>query len=348
MRAILVKGGKGPSSSLYLSDKVPIPNISQGEVLVRVKAFALNRMDILQRNGHYPLPEGASEILGVEFSGTISQLPADGNTSNQFQIGDRVYGLVLGGAYAEYVLCREELLFKIPDSFTYEIAASIPEVWLTAVQVVKIVGQLKSCDKFMFHAGASGVGQAAIQIALGEGASKVFCTVGSDLKKKFISSQLLVKGRKQEDLIPINYHTEDFVSVINDVTSSKGVDLIVDPIGQCYFNKNLEALAPGGCLVNMGTMSGSIVENANIGKILYKRLRVEGTTLRARSLEYKMALKTVFEHDVLPRIVANEYKHLIDKVFDWEDIVAAHDYMESNQSMGKVVIRVTENKLCRP
>lgn len=344
MRAILVKGGKGPSSSLYLSDNVPIPKINQGEVLIKVKAFALNRMDILQRNGSYPLPEGASEILGVEFSGTISQFSANGSITNQFQIGDRVYGLVLGGAYAEYVVCREELLFKIPDSVTYETAASIPEVWLTAVQVVKTVGQLKRCDKFMFHAGASGVGQAAIQIALGEGASKVFCTVGSDMKKEFISSQLLVKGRKQEDLIPINYHSEDFVSVINDVTSSKGVDLIVDPVGQCYFNKNLEALAPGGRLVNMGTMSGGIVENANIGMILYKRLRVEGTTLRARSLEYKVALKAAFEQDVLPCIIANKYKHIIDKVFDWEDIVSAHDYMESNQSMGKVVVRVTENK----
>ena len=330
MRAILVKGGKGPSSSLYLSDNVPIPKINQGEVLIKVKAFALNRMDILQRNGSYPLPEGASEILGVEFSGTISQFSANGSITNQFQIGDRVYGLVLSGAYAEYVVCREELLFKIPDSVTYETAASIPEVWLTAVQVVKT--------------GASGVGQAAIQIALGEGASKVFCTVGSDMKKEFISSQLLVKGRKQEDLIPINYHSEDFVSVINDVTSSKGVDLIVDPVGQCYFNKNLEALAPGGRLVNMGTMSGGIVENANIGMILYKRLRVEGTTLRARSLEYKVALKAAFEQDVLPCIIANKYKHIIDKVFDWEDIVSAHDYMESNQSMGKVVVRVTENK----
>lgn len=344
MRAILVKGGKGPSSSLYLSDNVPIPKINQGEVLIKVKAFALNRMDILQRNGSYPLPEGASEILGVEFSGTISQFSANGSITKQFQIGDRVYGLVLGGAYAEYVVCREELLFKIPDSITYETAASIPEVWLTAVQVVKTVGQLKRCDKFMFHAGASGVGQAAIQIALGEGASQVFCTVGSDMKKEFISSQLLVKGRKQEDLMPINYHNEDFVSVINDVTSSKGVDLIVDPVGQCYFNKNLEALAPGGRLVNMGTMSGGIVENANIGMILYKRLRVEGTTLRARSLEYKVVLKAAFEQDVLPCIIANKYKHIIDKVFDWEDIVSAHDYMESNQSMGKVVVRVTENK----
>lgn len=334
MRAVLVKDGKGPSSSLYISSDVPIPEVADDEVLIKIKAFALNRMDIIQRDGNYPLPPGTSSILGVEFAGLVHKVSSKADC--RFNVGERVYGLVAGGCYAEYVVCKEALLLKIPEELSFEEAASIPEVWITATQVVKAVGGLKKGDKFLFHAGASGVGLAAIQIAQGEGATHVFCTVGSDEKKKFIVENMVVSDAEKDILVPINYNTEDFV----EVTKSAGLTLIVDPVGKSYFNQNLQALTPEGKLVNMGTMSGGIVESANIGLILSKRLRIEGTTLRARSLEYKLMLLGLFQSDVLPNIVSKQYKHQIDKVFDWQNIVAAHDYLESNMSMGKVVVRV--------
>lgn len=337
MRAVLVKDGKGPSSSLYIDDNVPVPQIKEGEVLVHVKAFALNRMDVIQRNGLYPVPPGTSDILGVEFAGLVHEVSK--SAQGEFSVGDRVYGLVSGGAYAEYVPCEAPMLMKIPEELSFEEAASIPEVWMTATQVVKLVGGFKKGDNFLFHAGASGVGLAAIQIAQGEGANKVYCTVGSDEKKESLLENAAVPDRKAENvLVPINYKTEDWVAVIQEKTA--GVNLIVDPVGQAYFNKDLVALVPEGKLVLMGTMSGNIAESANIGVLLYKRLRVEGTTLRARSLDYKVKLLDMVKQDVLPHIVSRRYKLMIDKIFDWQDIRKSHDYMESNQNIGKIIVRI--------
>lgn len=340
MRAVLVKDGKGPSSSLYLADDVPVPSIADDEVLVQVKAFALNRMDIIQRLGNYPLPPGTSDILGVEFSGLVHKVSSDGEC--KFNVGERVYGLVTGGAYAEYVTCKASLLMKIPEELSFEEAASIPEAWLTAVQVVKVVAQFKKGDNILFHSGASGVGLAAIQIAQGEGASKVFCTVGSDEKKRFITTHMALPDHATEKdvLVPINYRTEDFVSVTKDHALQPSLNIIIDPIGQTYFNQNLQALVPEGKLVIMGVLSGSIVESAQIGLALFKRLKIEGTTLRSRSLECKLLLLDLFESDVLPHIVSKRYQLQIDKVFEWQNIIAAHDYMESNKSIGKIVVRV--------
>lgn len=337
MRAVLVKDGRGPSSSLYIDDNVPVPQIKEGEVLVQVKAFGLNRMDIIQRNGRYPVPPGTSKILGVEFAGLVHEVSK--SAQGGFSGGDRVYGLVSGGAYAEYVPCEASMLMKIPEELSFEEAASIPEVWMTATQVVKLVGGLKEGDNFLFHAGASGVGLAAIQIAQGEGANKVYCTVGSDEKKQSLLKNVAVSDCKTKGvLVPINYKTEDWVAVIQEKTA--GVNLIVDPVGQSYFNEDLSALVPEGRLVLMGTMSGNITESTNVGLVLYKRLRIEGTTLRARSLDYKVKLLDMVKQDVLPHIVSRRYKLMIDKIFDWQEISKSHDYMESNRSVGKIIIRI--------
>lgn len=342
MRAVLIKGGKGTSSSLYIGEAPTPTRQTPTDVLVRVKAFGLNRMDILQREGNYPLPPDASKtILGVEFSGVVEELPDD--NSEGLKKGDKVFGLIAGGAYAEYLICHESLLFKFPEQgdFDFAKAAAIPEVWLTATQVVLMVGRLEPNSNFLFHAGASSVGLAALQIAQGENAKRIFCTVGSDSKKEFLVKNIGAK-KPTSEFIPINYKTEDFAKVVQEYTKDDGgLQLIIDPVGQSYFARDVAILARDGALVLMGLLSGGVVPGSfDITPIMAKALRVEGTTLRARNLQYKKKLRDLFEKRVFPHILSGEYSVFIEKEFDWEDIIAAHDLMESNTTTGKIIVHI--------
>ncbi|KAK9332790.1 hypothetical protein V1520DRAFT_360459 [Lipomyces starkeyi] len=341
MRAIEVKDGNGPAEALFLSDSVETPEApGPNEAIVKVSAFALNRMDILQRTGRYPLPPGAPSTLGVEFSGTVETIGPDSTTD--LKVGDRVFGLAVGGAYAEYIRCSTKLLLPYTEpttqgsTLTFLAASGIPEVWFTATQALLEIAEIHMIKhrvkNVLIHAGASGVGIAGLQLArsiLGPDA-KLFATVGTDEKAKFVES---FAGADYG----INYKKYDFVKFITDKTEGVGVDVIVDFIGQDYFMKNITVAAKDARIVLLATMSGSVVEHANIGMILHKRLRVEGSTLRSRTIEYQSEIKDLFQKYALPNLISGEFVNLVDKVFSWKDIVQAHQYMESNMSMGKIV-----------
>lgn len=344
MKAIGIKGGHGPADSMFV-DEVPKPEIVAGSALVKVYAFGLNRMDIIQRSSKYPLPEGASPILGVEFSGVISEVgegaetAANGTDSPGFAVGDKVCGLVPGGAYAEYVLCDYRTLMKMPHGLSFNEAAAIPESWFTAYQVVKLVGDFKKRDKVLIHGGASGLGVAVIQLAQLLGCRRIFATVGTDEKKKFVSDKLVLHGALPDEVVPINYRTEDWADVIKKYDPD-GIQLAIDTVGGDYLVKEFDALAPDGHLVLMGLMSGRHTVELPVTQILYKRLRIEGTTLRARSPQYQQQLRDFISEFVLPRIAKGKVRAIVAKVFPLTEVAAAHKYMEANSNSGKIIVTV--------
>lgn len=337
MRAVGIKDGKGPAENLFIEEGVPRPVPTKDQALIKVKAFGLNRMDLIQRAIGYQLPEGASTILGVEFSGTVEEL---GGETSEFKVGDRVCGLVPGGAYAEYVVCNYKTLLKIPDSMSWAMAAGIPEVWFTATQTVKIVGgSMAPGETLLFHAGASGVGIAAVQIAQLLGARKVYATVGSDEKVEFLRTKLNLESSKPDTVVPINYKKDDFAAKIKEY-EPHGVDRIVDPVGQAYFHKNVEVTALDGTLVLLGMMSGTTVNNVDLNYIRAKRMSICGTALRSQPPEYQQKLKEYVLDTILPGIQAGRLFHFVDTTFPFDKIVEAHKTMEANTSMGKLIVEI--------
>lgn len=337
MKSVQIKDDKGPAENLYIGEE-PTPSPQKGQVLVKTDYFGLNRMDLLQRLGNYPLPPQAPKTLGVEFSGTIEK-----SESDKFAVGDKVFGLVYGGAYAEYVVAAEETLIKVPSDLSLEVAAGLPEVWFTGIQVLTTVGKFQKGDSVLVHAGASSVGIAVIQLAASLGASKIFTTVGSDEKCEFVKK---LGDKFGVTVVPINYHKEDFKEVVSqhyDASKGEGVNVIIDPVGQSYFVRNLEIAAKDARIVLMGAMSGPIVKgDVPIGLIIYKRLVVQGTTLRSRDLAYQEKLRDFFVSHVIPLISEGKIDTFVDKLFNFttEDIIASHKYLESNKSMGKVIVKI--------
>lgn len=337
MKSVQIKDDKGPAENLYIGEE-PSPSPQKGQVLVKTDYFGLNRMDLLQRLGNYPLPPQAPKTLGVEFSGTIEK-----SESDKFAVGDKVFGLVYGGAYAEYVVAAEETLLKVPADLSLEVAAGLPEVWFTGIQVLITVGKFQEGDSVLFHAGASSVGIAVIQLAASLGASKIFTTVGSDEKCEFVKK---LGNKFGVTVVPINYHKEDFKEVVSkhyDASKGEGVNVIIDPVGQSYFVRNLEIAAKDARIVLMGAMSGPIVKgDVPIGLIIYKRLVVQGTTLRSRDLAYQEKLRDFFVSHVIPLISEGKIDTFVDKLFNFttEDLIASHKYLESNKSMGKVIVKI--------
>ncbi|TPX59572.1 hypothetical protein SpCBS45565_g07696 [Spizellomyces sp. 'palustris'] len=329
MRAVVVKK-PGNASGLAI-DTVPKPSPKDDELLVKIHSFALNRMDILQRDQHYPVPKGVSDILGVEFAGIVEEI---GPKVERFKKGDRVFGLVYGGAYAEYTTISERMAMSIPEQFTFQQAAAIPEVWFTAYQALFLVNNLTEGEDVLIHAGASGVGLSAIQLARKAKAKNIIVTAGHEDKLAFCKSLGATHG--------INYKKEDFQEKVQDITNGKGVNAIVDFIGAGYWDKNLASLAVDGRMVLLAFLQGAVLEKSNMAPILLKRLKIQGSTLRSRSLEYQIVLRNHIEKEVLPGLVDGSLKLIIDKEFGWTDIVDAHRYMESNQSMGKIVVTVTK------
>ncbi|KAG8929347.1 hypothetical protein FRC01_004464 [Tulasnella sp. 417] len=343
MKAVLVKNGKGPIENLYIGD-APRPQATlPGQVLVKVKMFGLDRMDIWQREGKYPLPPGTTEILGVEFSGSVAEV---GPNVQDFNVGDEVFGLAYGGAYAEYVLVNAGTLLPKPPKLSWEHAAAIPEAWLTAYQALVLILDVKKGGNVLIHAGASGVGIAAIQLANLFGANHIISTAGSQEKLDFLKSMPLPPTST------VNYKTEDFSNRVAEITAGKGVDAIVDFIGQDYWNKNISSLALDGRMVLLATLGGgSMPPGAEITPILYKRLRIQGSTLRSRNQEYQTGLINGFNRDVLNKIEGcrtgsqGEDDHLkiyVHKVFKWTEIQEAHREMEQNKNSGKIVVEVSQ------
>ncbi|KAH6845015.1 hypothetical protein B0I37DRAFT_173934 [Chaetomium sp. MPI-CAGE-AT-0009] len=356
MKAVDIKNGAGPATALFLNPSTPIPTPGPGQALVKVRAFGLNRMDLLQREGHYPVPPQAPPTLGVEFSGTIVSLGAPltspsgaaaGAAAAPFQPGDAVFGLAYGGAYAEYIAVSVQMLIRKPGHLSFEAAAGIPETWITATQALHFVlggvevesssgdGSSNNNKKksVLWHAGASGVSIAGIQLSRLAGASEVFATAGTAEKCRFVEGQLGAD-------LAVNYKEGDWVTEILERTGGRGVDLVVDFVGGDYFQKNLDVVARDGRICMLGLMGDAVAENVNIAKLLYKRARVEGSTLRSRDEEYQGRLRHKLE-EYLPRFESGELKVLIDTVLPWEDIVKAHQLLEENKTMGKIICTIS-------
>jgi NADPH2:quinone reductase len=327
MRAVDIKNGAGPADSLFINESVETPTPKKGEILVRVKAFGLNRMDISQREGRYPLPPQAPKTLGVEFSGIVESL---GESTTGFKEGEKVFGLAYGGAYAEFIAVSETMCIHLPDELSFEQAAGIPETWITATQALWTIGCFKPGEKVLIHAGASGVGICAIQLAVSHGASAIFTTAGSDEKIDFCTNKLGATAG-------LNYHKQDFAAEILEATNNEGVDVVVDFVGQSHFNKNIKVAAKDGRIVLLALVSGHMVNEVDLGQILFKRLRIEGTTLRSRTPEYQEVIKNKFLEEGLPGLRSGKYKIFIEKTFSWKDIAEAHKLMESNKTSGKII-----------
>eukprot|EP01121_Diplochlamys_sp_Union-15-3_P017665 TRINITY_DN6269_c0_g2_i1.p1 TRINITY_DN6269_c0_g2~~TRINITY_DN6269_c0_g2_i1.p1 ORF type:complete len:330 (-),score=68.19 TRINITY_DN6269_c0_g2_i1:44-1033(-) len=328
MKAVLLKEF-GPAENLYIGETEK-PVCGDEALLVRIKATALNRADVNQRQGSYPPPPGVTAIIGLEMAGEVEEV---GSKVTGWKKGDRIAGLLAGGGYAQYCVIHHELGIHIPDNLTFEEAAGIPEIWLTAYQALFIVGNAQPGKEFLIHAGASGVSTAAIQLLKSMKDTKVYVTTGSEEKIKYCLSLGVDKAwnYKQE--------TDWEDKVIQESREKNGVDFVLDFVGANYFQKNLKALKLDGTMVILGMLSGSKVDNVDISYILRKRLTIKGSTLRNRPLEYKINLTQQLQK-VLPKFVSGEYKSVIDKVFDWKDVVQAHRYMEDDKNKGKIILKV--------
>lgn len=331
MRAVVIEEYGSPEV-LQLKE---IPNLEpeRGEVRVKVHASALNRADIEERKGNYPPPIPSEyEIPGLEFAGVVDKL---GSEVRNWRLGDRVFGLLSAGGYAEQVLTHERMLMPIPPNLTFEQAAAIPEVFFTAYDALMDKADFQAGDTVLIHAGASGVGTAAIQLARVMGASLILTTSRSTWK--------LEKCRPLGANQAINTTEEEFDQVVLDATASKGVDIILDFVGAAYLEKNLNAAALEGRIVQIATLSGSSPQ-INLQKVLSKRLRLQGTTLRSRSIEQKMTLTQKFAKQILPLFADGRLKPLIDRSFKLQDVVEAHRYMENNSNFGKIILTIASEE----
>ncbi len=327
MKAIVLEEYGGPE--VLRLREVPEPVPGPDEVLVRVAATALNRADLLQRMGRYPPPSlrPAHEIPGLEFAGTVERV---GERVTTARPGDRVCGLLAGGGYAEYVVTHERMLIPIPEGMSFEEAAAVPEVFLTAFDALFPQADLRLGEVVLVHAGGSGVGTAAIQLARAAGA-RVLCTLGS--------AEKAARARELGAELAINYREQDWAAATREATAGRGADVILDFVGAPYLEQNVAAAAPQGRIVFIGTMGGA-AGTLNIGLMMQKRLRLFGTVLRARPIEEKIALTQAFIHHALPLFRAGRLHPVVDRVFALHEAPAAHRYMEENRNFGKIVLRV--------
>lgn len=330
MNTIAIKDGKGPLSSLYLEKSTPKPSPEGTQLLIKIHAFGINRMDLLQREGKYPLPPQAGPIMGVEFSGVVDQLGPEVEKS-AWQVGDEVFGLAYGGAYAEYITNPAQMTIKKPTELSFEECAGLSEVWFTAIQALYVVGGLDPSKKerVLIHAGASGVGLAAIQLCKDAGCAKIYATAGSQKKLDLCTKMGATKA--------INYHNDNFADAIAQDGDGE-VDLILDFIGQSYWHKNIQIAARDCRIVYLATLSGSTLSSVDIGPILYKRLRIQGTTLRSRDLAYQSDLRKRFEKVALPHLIDGTFTAHIDKVYTMAQIEDAQGRMERNEGDGGKII----------
>lgn len=325
MKAIQIKAFGGPEE-LYLGDyETPTP--AGNEILVKVEATALNRADTLQRMGKYPPPEGDSPIMGLEVAGEVVEV---GEQAIHWKVGDKVCGLLGGGGYAEYAVIPERLALPWPEGFDAVQASAIPEVFLTAFQALRWLAHLQEGERVLINAGASGVGTAAIQLVKVMGAHPV---VTASASKHGLCQELGAE-------LAIDYKTENFAERLRDYTNGEGVNVVIDFIGGPYLQQNLEVMGLEGRMVLLAFLGGVKVDGLNIAPVLRKRLQIIGSTLRARDLEYKIRLSSDLQLFAWPLFASGQLRPVVDKVYDWSEVADAHRYMESNQSRGKIVLRV--------
>ena len=326
MRAVVLREHGGPDVLQF--EDVASPVIAEQDILVTVAATALNRADLLQRMGFYPNPfPSGPEIPGLEFAGTVAAI---GDKVTVWAVGDRVMGITSGGAYAEQLAINERQAMAVPSGMSLHDAAGIPEVFITAWDALVVQGGLTSGRWAMVHAGASGVGTAAIQICKAIGARIVVtCSGGKVEACRSLGADVVV-----------DYGTQDFVAEVATATAGKGVDVILDVIGGDYVERNVASLAVKGHIIQVGVMAGKPV-SFNVGLLLGKRASITGTVLRARPLEEKIAISQRFAAEMLPLFDSGHLKPVIDSTYAFADIASAHEYMATNGNVGKIVISIS-------
>lgn len=317
----------GKNSTLEIQE-VPKPEPAGNEILVKIEATALNRADLLQRQGKYPAPEGASNILGLEMAGIVDKV---GSEVERWKPGDFVFSLLPGGGYAEFCTIPEGMAMPIPDNITFNEAAAIPETFLTAYQALKWVGQIEDTDTVLIHAAGSGVGTSAIQLSRHLFNARILATAGK--KKK------LKKARELGAEFTYNYKKVEFDTEIENDLGSNKVDLVIDFVGAPYWEKNLSVLACDGRVVLLAMLGGHKIKKMSLAPILAKRLSIKGSTLRARSDEYKIKLTREFTSKALHLFEQDIIHPVIDSVYDWHDVEEAHQRMAKNKNTGKIVLK---------
>jgi putative PIG3 family NAD(P)H quinone oxidoreductase len=303
------------------------PTIATGQVLIKVKAAGINRPDVFQRAGFYPPPPGASDIPGLEIAGEVVEIAEDVTSP---QPGDQVCALVSGGGYAELCVADARLCLPIPEGFSHIQAAAIPETFFTVWSNVFDRGQLKAGEKLLIHGGSSGIGTTAIQLAKAFGAT-VFVTAGSPEKCR----ACIGLGAD----LAINYKQEDFVTECKKATDDYGVDLILDMVAGDYISRNISLAAPDGRIVIIAGLQGFKVE-ADFQPVMRNRLTITGSTLRARSVEFKAKITEELKKHVWPLFISGEIKPVIHKVFPLTDAAEAQRMMESSSHIGKIILKL--------
>lgn len=323
MKAVVLKEPGGPDV-LQVADVEP-PRPGEGEVLIDVVAAGLNRADVQQRRGVYPPPPGAPEYPGLEVSGRV----ADAGDS-AFKVGDAVVALLAGGGYAEQVAVPAGQVLPAPDGVDLLAAAALPEVAATVYSNLAMTAGLRSGETVLIHGASGGIGTMAIQFARALGARTVV-TAGSDAKLDYARSLGAEAG--------INYREQDFVREVRGATGGRGADVILDVVGAKYLGQNVDALAVGGRLVVIGLQGGAKAE-LDLGKLLTKRASVTGTTLRSRPVEEKSAIMAAVREHVWPLVADGSLSMPVDRVFPLDEVAQAHEYFDSGQHKGKVLLRM--------
>ena len=327
MRAVFITRPGGPEAlELRQVDAPPVPTANR--VRVRVHAAGLNRADLMQREGKYPPPPGYPEsIPGLEFAGEVEAI---GEAVRSWKIGDRVFGITAGGAQAELVLTTESNLAKIPDELSWIEAGGMPETYITAHDALFTRARLQMSERLLVHAVASGVGTAALQLARSAGAI-VYGTSRTAAKLERIRSRGL------DASICVGDNARSFVEAVHKLTNGTGVDVVLDLVGGPYFPFNLEAIAPHGRIICVGTTAGSKTQ-VELGLVLHKRATIIGTVLRTRSLVEKAEATRRFAAHVLPLVGRGSVRPIIEAVYTAEEVRAAYEHLESNTAVGKIVL----------
>lgn len=324
MQQIIITEPGGVDKLAY--ETVTVPTAQADQVLVKVHAFGINRPDILQRQGLYPMPKGVTPVPGLEVAGEVV---AVGSDVTQFHVGDKVCGLTNGGGYAEYCVVPESQTIAIPQGVSFVQAAAIPETFFTVWANVFQMSNAKAGETVLVHGGASGIGTTALMLCKSLGL-KSFATVGSDEKVQAIA-----------DLTDaINYKTQDFEQVINEKTENGGVDVILDMVGAPYLEKNLNLLRRDGRLVYIAFLGGAKAKEVKLGQIMMKRLTITGSTMRARNTAEKAAIAQGLMENVAPLWAKGECLPMIYRTFKFDQIQEAHAIMDTGEHIGKVVVEV--------
>ena len=324
MQQVIITEPGGVDKLAY--ETVTIPEAKADEVLVKVHAFGINRPDILQRQGLYPMPPGVTQVPGLEVAGEVVAVGAE---VTQFKLGDKVCGLTNGGGYAEYCVVPQSQTLHIPENVSFVEAAAIPETFFTVWANVFQMGKAKAGEVVLVHGGTSGIGTTALMLCKALGI-KTFATVGSDEKVQAIAN--LTDA--------INYKTQDFEHLINEKTDNAGIDVILDMVGAPYLEKNLNLLRRDGRLVYIAFLGGAKAKEVKLGQIMMKRLTITGSTMRARNTAEKAEIAQGLQDHVAPLWAKGDCLPMIYQTFEFDQIQAAHACMDTGEHVGKVVVTI--------